>query len=122
VQGKPTGGRAGASKEAGHSDIFKIVSMVMAKNYDPVIVFAFSKRDCEALAMQMGKLSFTTEDEKKLTRDIFGNAIEQLSEDDKSLPQIQHVLPLLQKGIGIHHSGLLPLIKGRNVIAFVFLF
>ncbi len=111
VQSKQTGGRTGASKEAGHSDIFKIISMIMAKNYDPVIVFAFSKRDCEALAMQMGKLSFTTEDEKKLTREIFANAIEPLGEDDRNLPQIQHVLPLLQKGIGIHHSGLLPLIK-----------
>ena len=58
-----------------------------------------SKRDCEALAMQMGKLSFTTEDEKKLTRQIFANAIEPLSEDDKQLPQIQHLLPLLQKVI-----------------------
>jgi ATP-dependent RNA helicase DOB1 len=106
--------------------------MIMSKNYDPVIVFAFSKRDCEGLAMQMGKLSFTTEDERKLTRQIFANAIEPLSEDDRQLPQIQHLLPLLQKvnkrkekkenkvlcfannchkGIGIHHSGLLPLIK-----------
>merc|ERR1711991_580956 len=59
----------------------------------------------------MGKLSFTTEDEQKITREIFANAIDPLSEDDKELPQIQHVLPLLQKGIGIHHSGLLPLIK-----------
>lgn len=111
VQSKATGGRTGAAKQAGHSDIFKIVQMIMSKNYDPVIVFAFSKRDCEGLAMQMGKLSFTTEDEKALTRKIFANAIEPLSEDDRQLPQIQHLLPLLQKGIGIHHSGLLPLIK-----------
>ena len=41
--------------------------MIMGKNYDPVIVFAFSKRDCEALAMQMGKLSFTTDDEKEIS-------------------------------------------------------
>ena len=108
---KQTGGRVGATKQAGQSDIFKIIEMIVAKNYEPVIVFAFSKRDCESLAMQMGKLSFTTDDEKKITRQIFANAIEPLSEDDKQLPQIQHLLPLLQKGIGIHHSGLLPLIK-----------
>lgn len=111
VQGPATGGRTGATKQAGQSDIFKIVQLIMVKNYDPVIVFAFSKKECEALAMQMGKLSFTTEDEKELTRKIFANAVDALSEDDKQLPQIQHVLPLLQKGIGIHHSGLLPLIK-----------
>jgi ATP-dependent RNA helicase DOB1 len=34
-----------------------------------------------------------------------------LSEDDRQLPQIEHILPLLKRGIGIHHSGLLPILK-----------
>lgn len=42
---------------------------------------------------------------------MFNNAIDQLSDEDKKLPQVEHVLPLLKKGIGIHHSGLLPLLK-----------
>jgi ATP-dependent RNA helicase DOB1 len=32
--------------------------MIMMKNYHPVIVFSFSKRECEALALQMSKLDF----------------------------------------------------------------
>ena len=28
-----------------------------------------------------------------------------LSEEDRQLPQIQHVLPMLRRGIGVHHSG-----------------
>jgi len=40
----------------GPSDIFKIVKMIMIKNFHPVIVFCFSKRECEALALQMTKL------------------------------------------------------------------
>lgn len=53
------------------------------------------------------------------------NALDTLSEDDRGLPQIANLLPLLQRGIGstlillynilifagIHHSGLLPLLK-----------
>lgn len=31
----------------------------MERNYQPVIVFAFSKRECEALALQISKLDFT---------------------------------------------------------------
>ena len=27
------------------------------------------------------------------------------------LPQIHHLLPMLKRGIGVHHSGLLPLLK-----------
>ena len=33
------------------------------------------------------------------------------SPEDKELPQIVHILPLLKRGIGIHHSGLLPILK-----------
>ncbi|KAF6013988.1 ATP-dependent RNA helicase mtr4 [Brettanomyces bruxellensis] len=93
------------------SDIYKIVKMIWMKKYNPVIVFSFSKRDCEALAMKMSKLDFNTEDEKKMLTKIFHNAIDLLSDEDKELPQIKNILPLLKRGIGIHHSGLLPILK-----------
>ena len=34
-----------------------------------------------------------------------------LSDDDKHLPQVDNILPLLRRGIGIHHGGLLPILK-----------
>ncbi len=34
------------------------------------------------------------------------------------MPQVEHVLPLLKRGIGIHHSGLLPLLKETTEILF----
>lgn len=34
-----------------------------------------------------------------------------LSDDDKKLPQVSNMLPLLKRGIGVHHSGLLPILK-----------
>lgn len=49
---------------------------------------------------------------------MFNNAIDLLSDEDKKLPQINTVLPLLRKGIGIHHSGLLPIIKETIEILF----
>lgn len=97
--------------EDGQSDIYKIVKMIMVKNYNPVIVFAFSKRECEALAMQMSKLEFNTDEERETVSTIFNNAISVLSPEDQDLPQIKHILPLLQRGIGIHHGGLLPILK-----------
>ncbi|KAJ1823703.1 ATP-dependent RNA helicase mtr4 [Coemansia sp. RSA 2671] len=97
---------------SGKSDIYKIVKMVMARNYHPVIVFCFSKRECESMALQMSKLDFNTEPgEKDMVGEVFTNAIGSLSEDDRALPQIENILPLLKRGIGIHHSGLLPILK-----------
>lgn len=100
-----------AGKSGEESDIFKIAKMIMQRQYDPVIVFSFSKRDCEILAMQMAKLDLNVEDEKKLVDTIFWSAMDSLSDDDKKLPQVSHILPLLQRGIGVHHSGLLPILK-----------
>ncbi|KAL2622125.1 hypothetical protein R1flu_002330 [Riccia fluitans] len=103
----PTKGKG----NAGPSDIFKIVKMIMQRQYDPVIVFSFSKRDCELQAMQMEKLDLNNEDEKKLVDQIFWSAMDCLSEDDKKLPQVSKLLPWLKQGIGVHHSGLLPILK-----------
>ena len=73
---------------------FKIVKMIMEKNMDPTIVFAFSKKECESLAMQVGKLDFNDDAEKDLVEQVYTNAIDSLSDDDKLLPQIEHMLPV----------------------------
>jgi superfamily II RNA helicase len=44
----------------GSSNTFKIVKMIMERKFQPVIVFSFSKKECEAYALQMSKLDFNT--------------------------------------------------------------
>eukprot|EP00933_Yihiella_yeosuensis_P061634 TRINITY_DN64474_c0_g1_i1.p1 TRINITY_DN64474_c0_g1~~TRINITY_DN64474_c0_g1_i1.p1 ORF type:complete len:741 (+),score=201.03 TRINITY_DN64474_c0_g1_i1:328-2223(+) len=34
-----------------------------------------------------------------------------LGDEDRELPQVQSMLPLLRRGLGIHHGGLLPMLK-----------
>ena len=116
-KGKDKKTNKGGKKE-GPTDIYKIVKMIMMKNYNPVIVFSFSKRDCERYALQMSQLAFNDESEKAMVTKVFNSAIDMLSEEDKELPQIQHILPLLRRGIGIHHSGLLPILKETIEILF----
>lgn len=103
--------KGGASKGDSKGDIYKIVKMIWKRRYNPVIIFSFSKRDCEELALKMSKLDFNNEDEKAALTKIFNNAVALLPEADRELPQIVHLLPLLKRGIGIHHSGLLPILK-----------
>ena len=102
----------------GPSDIYKIVKMIMIKNYNPVIVFSFSKNQCEAYALQMSNLTFNDGTEKSMVEKVFSSALDMLNEEDKKLPQIQNILPLLRRGIGIHHSGLLPILKETIEILF----
>ncbi|KAI1084008.1 antiviral helicase [Whalleya microplaca] len=108
----------GGNKEEANADIQKIVRMIMSKNFNPVIVFNFSKRDCEMMALTTSKFAFNDDSEKAMVRKVFMSAIESLSEEDRELPQIQNILPLLEKGIGVHHSGLLPILKETIEILF----
>ena len=111
---KPTKG----SSQKGGSDIYKIVKMIMLKRFNPVIVFSFSKANCESYALQMSNLSFNDASEKAMVEKVFNSALDMLSEEDKQLPQISNILPLLKRGIGIHHSGLLPILKETIEILF----
>jgi ATP-dependent RNA helicase DOB1 len=95
----------------GPSDIEKIVELIIKKNLNPVIIFAFSKRECENLATQMSNKDTNTPEQASMVENVFNNAMSALSEEDRQLPQIQQILPLLKRGIGIHHGGLLPILK-----------
>lgn len=35
-----------------------------------------------------------------MVEEVYNNATESLNEDDKTLPQVVHILPLLKRGIG----------------------
>ena len=112
-------GRKGGMKDG--SNAFKIVKMIMERNFAPVIVYFPSARRSvsrEAYALQMAKLDFNTNDEKKLVDEVFNNAMMVLSPEDRLLPQVENVLPLLKRGIGIHHGGLLPILKETIEILF----
>ncbi|KAK9752493.1 DEAD/DEAH box helicase [Popillia japonica] len=130
-----TRGRKGGfgNKDPANSDIFKMVKMIMERDFAPVIVFSFSKKDCEQIvtflrcfskkdcelyATQMTKLDFNTTAEKQLVDEVFSNAMDVLNEDDRRLPQVENLLPLLRRGIGIHHGGLLPILKETIEILF----
>ena len=63
-------------------------------------------------------LAVLVESERDMVSQVFKNAISSLNEDDRQLPQIEHILPLLRRGIGIHHGGLLPILKETIEILF----
>ncbi|VAH93950.1 unnamed protein product [Triticum turgidum subsp. durum] len=108
---KASGRIAKGGNASGTSDIYRIVKMIMERKFQPVIIFSFSRRECEHHAMSMSKLDFNTEEEKDSIEQVFRSAIFCLSEEDRGLPAIELMLPLLKRGIAVHHSGLLPIIK-----------
>ncbi len=53
-----------------------------------------------------------------MIEEILNNALDVLSEDDRQLPQVESIRPLLMRGIGVHHGGLLPILKETVEILF----
>lgn len=85
--------------------------MITERSFQPVIIFSFSRRECEQHAMSVSKLVLNNEEEKEAVEQVFHSAISCLNEEDRDLPAIELMLPLLKNGIAVHHSGLLPVIK-----------
>lgn len=89
----------------------KLITMIVDKGLEPCIVFSFSKRECEQYSMSLKLCDFNSEDEKSQIDTIYKNAMSTLSEDDQNIPMITQLPMLLKRGIGIHHGGLIPIVK-----------
>lgn len=98
-------------------DLDKILPQLIERVNVPAVVFSFSRKECEAHAMKVRK-DFLSQEEKDMVKTIFDNAISSLRQEDRTIPIIEKMLPLLQRGVGIHHSGLLPII--REIVEILF--
>jgi len=75
------------------------------------VVFVFSKRKCERYAYNMSNVHFTTALERREIRSFCKQSLSRLSEKDRQLPQVLRMQELLAHGVGVHHGGLLPIMK-----------
>jgi antiviral helicase SKI2 len=89
----------------------------------PVICFTLSRNRCEKnldLLMSINKDRFqltTKLEEAKIHKFIWKN-LTQLKKVDRELPQILTIVEMLKRGLGVHHSGILPILKEITEILF----
>ncbi|XP_034176859.2 superkiller complex helicase subunit twister [Osmia lignaria lignaria] len=87
------------------------ISHLRSNNLLPVVVFMLSRKRCDMSAYILRNIDLTTETEKHTIRTFFQNNIRHLKGSDRELPQVLMMQEFLQNGIGIHHSGILPILK-----------
>lgn len=88
-----------------------LIEYLLDENQLPVVIFTLSRKRCDNNAEALEKQDLTTESEKHRIRTFFKKCIQRLKEEDRQLPQVRTMERLLMKGIGIHHSGILPILK-----------
>ncbi len=52
-----------------------------------------------------------TAEEKGRIHQFFQKCVSKLKGSDQKLPQVTNMQGLLKRGIGVHHSGILPILK-----------
>ncbi|KAM0746373.1 translation repressor [Meredithblackwellia eburnea MCA 4105] len=88
-----------------------LIGILKKKDLLPVVVFTFSKKRCEEYAASMPNTDLCTAAEKSEVHIAVERSLTRLKGSDKTLPQIANMRNLLSRGIGVHHGGLLPIVK-----------
>ncbi|KAI3450303.1 hypothetical protein Pfo_006968 [Paulownia fortunei] len=88
-----------------------LINKLSKKSLLPVVIFCFSKNRCDKSADNLTGTDLTTSSEKSEIRVFCDKAFSRLKGSDRNLPQVVRVQGLLRRGIGVHHAGLLPIVK-----------
>ncbi|XP_060530075.1 superkiller complex protein 2 isoform X2 [Cylas formicarius] len=88
-----------------------LVSHLRKNDLLPVVAFIFSRQKCDRNAEVLSNLDLTTQKEKSQITIFFNKCLRCLKEPDQKIPQIVKMQDILNRGIGIHHSGVLPIVK-----------
>ncbi|OEL22541.1 DExH-box ATP-dependent RNA helicase DExH11 [Dichanthelium oligosanthes] len=99
------------SKRSESSFWMPLVNNLLKKSLVPVVIFCFSKNRCDRSADSMFGADLTSSSEKSEIRVFCDKAFSRLKGSDRNLPQVVGIQSLLRRGIGVHHAGLLPIVK-----------
>ena len=88
-----------------------LIDHLQRKDKLPVVAFTLSRNRCDQTANTLTSLDLTTSVEKSDIHHFINKCIARLKGNDRKLPQVMTLSELLQRGIGVHHSGILPILK-----------
>ncbi|KAJ2558771.1 Antiviral helicase ski2 [Coemansia sp. RSA 1933] len=88
-----------------------LIGLLRKKNLLPAVVFTFSRKKCEEYAYSLRNQGFLSESARSDVHSVVERSLKRLKPEDRNLPQVLAIRSLLRQGIGVHHSGLLPIVK-----------
>ncbi|MES1907920.1 MAG: hypothetical protein MHM6MM_000948 [Cercozoa sp. M6MM] len=85
----------------------------------PLVIFLFSKKQVERDAKACATAhDYSDQSTRQTLHNLWEMAMKRLHGDDRELPQLRDVRALLERGVGVHHGGLLPIVKETVELAF----
>ncbi|KAJ7310008.1 P-loop containing nucleoside triphosphate hydrolase protein [Mycena albidolilacea] len=122
VRGRGGGGGGGAPRTVHHAAdknlYVHLLGHLRKKALLPVVAPTFSKKHCEENAATLTDADLCSSMKKSEVHVAIEKALSRPKGSDKKLPQIGRMRDLLSRGIGVHHGGLLPIVKELAEILF----
>ncbi|MGB9668384.1 MAG: hypothetical protein ACPL0D_05600, partial [Thermosulfidibacteraceae bacterium] len=88
----------------------EIIGELESRDMLPALYFLFNRKKVESFARELaGIKNFLTNNEKREVRHFINSFVETLQDEVK--PLVEKIRPVLMKGIGYHHAGLIPQVK-----------
>ena len=94
--------------------IIENIHYIINNKLYPATLFIFNIKkisEYSSLLLEKGELDELPLSEKTRINNFFDKVISSFPEQEQNIKQIKYIKNLLQYGIGVHHSGLLPILK-----------
>ncbi|EDW24673.1 GL24270 [Drosophila persimilis] len=88
-----------------------LIDFLKRNNKMPVVAFTLSRNRCDTNVAALQSVDLNTEKEKGAVQKFFLQCLAKLKPPDRSIPQVMVLKDALERGIGVHHSGILPILK-----------
>ncbi|XP_064649760.1 superkiller complex protein 2-like [Lineus longissimus] len=104
-------GQRGGSASQDKNVWLSVINMLEKKDKLPVIAFTLSRKRIDENTHHLQSVDLTTQKQKAAIHLFCERCIAKLKGSDKKLPQVLEMTSMLKRGIGKHHSGILPIMK-----------
>ena len=94
-----------------HYKIEEIVDYLDEKDLCPAVIFVFSIKRITEYAKMLSLKNLVSRQQKNEIINFYNSVVNSMPYEDQKIPQVQELEEILQSGIGMHHAGLLPILK-----------
>ena len=94
-----------------HHKIEEIVDYLDEKELCPAVIFVFSIKKITEYSKMLSLKELVSSNQVKEILSFYDKVVNSMPKEDREMPQVQELREILRSGIGVHHAGLLPIIK-----------
>ena len=94
-----------------HYKIEEIVDYLDNNDLCPAVIFVFSIKRISEYSKMLSLKNLVPRNQKNEIINFYRNVVNSMPPEDREIPQVKELEEILQSGIGVHHAGLLPILK-----------